>query len=175
MRECILLLATLISFAMIQAQQPLPTALMSKMAPLDSLTISAERRNVLAGLRRPTKTEPKNIVILSPAAKATKDQDAQYLGQLEKKQVYKVNASAIVSKNVGETERNLERLFADAASKQSALFFDEAGQLFSRSPQPESTAKYFEKLAREKNVVTILWCEDDCLKWLGKSKYVVVQ
>ena len=156
---------------------PIPPDWLRKMPPLgrDSLMPTAERRNQLAALRRPTKSEPKNILVLSPASKTTRDQDVQYLAQLEKKYAYRVNSSAIVSKYIGETEKNLERIFADAAVKQSILFFDEAGQLFSRSEQPESVAKYIDKLARDKNVISIFWCEDDCLKWLRNSRYAVAQ
>jgi len=175
MRKYIFFFATIFSFCVAEAQQPLPASWLRPMAPLDSLTVGAERRNALAGLRRPSKTEQKNIVVLSSSAKGTKDQDAQYFGQLERKQVYKVNSAAIVSKNAGETEKNLQRLFNEAAAKQSILFFDDAGQLFSKSSQPESTAKYLESLAQSKRVPIILWCEDDCLQWLKGSPNVAIQ
>jgi ATP-dependent Clp protease ATP-binding subunit ClpA len=92
-----------------------------------------------------------------------------------KKEVYKVDLTAVVSKYINETEKNLENLFAEASNKQWVLFFDEADALFSKSKEPEATANYLQKLAESKKVLTIFWCEEDCLKWLGKSKYVLVQ
>ncbi len=44
--------------------------------------------------------------------------------------LYKVDASAIVSKWVGETEKNLSRVFADAEGSDALLFFDECDSLF---------------------------------------------
>lgn len=48
---------------------------------------------------------------------------------------YKVDLSAIVSKYVGETEKNLARLFAEAEESQSLIFFDEADSLFNKRVQ----------------------------------------
>lgn len=44
--------------------------------------------------------------------------------------VYRVDLSAIVSKYIGETEKHLARVFADADASDAVLFFDEADALF---------------------------------------------
>jgi hypothetical protein len=46
--------------------------------------------------------------------------------------LYKVDLSAVVSKYIGETEKNLERIFTAAAAVDLVLFFDEADALFGR-------------------------------------------
>ncbi|MBW3606295.1 MAG: ATP-binding protein [Actinobacteria bacterium] len=46
--------------------------------------------------------------------------------------VYKIDLSAIVSKYIGETEKNLERVFSAAACANVVLFFDEADALFGK-------------------------------------------
>ena len=46
--------------------------------------------------------------------------------------VYKVDLSAVVSKYIGETEKNLERIFSAAACANVVLFFDEADALFGK-------------------------------------------
>jgi SpoVK/Ycf46/Vps4 family AAA+-type ATPase len=46
--------------------------------------------------------------------------------------LYRIDLSRIVSKYIGETERNLDRVFGAAASVQGLLFFDEADALFGR-------------------------------------------
>ena len=43
-----------------------------------------------------------------------------------------VDLSAVVSKYIGETEKNLERLFSDAEANGALLFFDEADALFGK-------------------------------------------
>jgi SpoVK/Ycf46/Vps4 family AAA+-type ATPase len=46
--------------------------------------------------------------------------------------LYVVNIATVVDKYVGETEKNLERIFTAAAGVQGLLFFDEADALFGR-------------------------------------------
>ena len=46
--------------------------------------------------------------------------------------VYKVDLSSVVSKYIGETEKNLARIFAEAETSNSILFFDEADALFGK-------------------------------------------
>ena len=46
--------------------------------------------------------------------------------------LYKVDLSHIVSKYIGETEKNLDRIFAAAESANAILFFDEADALFGK-------------------------------------------
>ncbi|WP_348536723.1 ATP-binding protein [Nocardioides sp. W7] len=46
--------------------------------------------------------------------------------------LYKVDLSAVVSKYIGETEQNLEKLFSAASAGSAVLFFDEADSLFGK-------------------------------------------
>ncbi len=46
--------------------------------------------------------------------------------------LYRVNVANVVSKYIGETEKNLTRVFAEARGSQSILLFDEADSLFAR-------------------------------------------
>jgi hypothetical protein len=57
---------------------------------------------------------------------------AQILGNELKKDVFKIDLSMIVSKYIGETEKNLELLFSRAEDKGWILFFDEADALFGK-------------------------------------------
>ena len=54
------------------------------------------------------------------------------LGNATGKEVYRVDLSMVVSKYIGETEKNLEMLFARAENKKWILFFDEADSLFGK-------------------------------------------
>ncbi|MFP3898129.1 MAG: AAA family ATPase [Dehalococcoidia bacterium] len=47
-------------------------------------------------------------------------------------ELYKIDLSAIVSKYIGETEKNLDRIFREAQTSNAILFFDEADALFGR-------------------------------------------
>lgn len=57
---------------------------------------------------------------------------ATLLGKHTGKEVFKVDLSMVVSKFIGETEKNLAQLFARAENKDWILFFDEADALFSK-------------------------------------------
>jgi AAA+ superfamily predicted ATPase len=57
---------------------------------------------------------------------------AGLLGKYTDREVYKIDLSMVVSKYIGETEKNLENLFAKAEAKNWVLFFDEADALFGK-------------------------------------------
>jgi AAA+ superfamily predicted ATPase len=46
--------------------------------------------------------------------------------------LYKIDLSTVISKYIGETEKNLERIFTEAETSNAILFFDEADALFGR-------------------------------------------
>jgi hypothetical protein len=46
--------------------------------------------------------------------------------------LYKIDLSTMVSKYIGETEKNLEKIFAEAESSNAILFFDEADAIFGK-------------------------------------------
>ena len=46
--------------------------------------------------------------------------------------LYRIDLSQIVSKYIGETEKHLERVFAEAEAADVALFFDEADAIFGK-------------------------------------------
>ncbi len=57
---------------------------------------------------------------------------ASLLGKRTGRDVYRVDLSMVVSKYIGETEKNLAALFAKAENKNWILFFDEADALFGK-------------------------------------------
>jgi AAA+ superfamily predicted ATPase len=61
------------------------------------------------------------------------------LGKTTKREVYRVDLSMVVSKYIGETEKNLSRLFDYAEKRKWILFFDEADALFGKRTQASSS------------------------------------
>jgi AAA+ superfamily predicted ATPase len=57
---------------------------------------------------------------------------ATLLGKYTGRDVYRVDLSMVVSKYIGETEKNLSKLFDKAEHKDWILFFDEADALFGK-------------------------------------------
>ncbi|OUC11761.1 MAG: AAA family ATPase [Alkalinema sp. CACIAM 70d] len=60
---------------------------------------------------------------------------ATLLGKATGREVYKVDLSMVISKYIGETEKNLAALFDKAEHKDWILFFDEADSLFGKRTQ----------------------------------------
>ncbi len=57
---------------------------------------------------------------------------ATLLGKYTNHEVYRIDLSSLVSKYIGETEKNLSTLFERAENKNWVLFFDEADALFGK-------------------------------------------
>lgn len=57
---------------------------------------------------------------------------ATLLGKYTQREVFRVDLSLVVSKYIGETEKNLGQLFDKAQAKDWILFFDEADALFGK-------------------------------------------
>src|SRR6218665_201276 len=64
---------------------------------------------------------------------------ATLLGKAAGRDVYKVDLSMIVSKYIGETEKNLSKIFDIAQHKNWILFFDEADALFGKRTAANSS------------------------------------
>lgn len=60
------------------------------------------------------------------------------LGEHAEREVYRIDLSMVVSKWVGETEKNLARIFDQAEGQRWILFFDEADALFGKRTDASS-------------------------------------
>ena len=68
---------------------------------------------------------------------------AKAMAKQLRRDLYRIDLSAIVSKYIGETEKNIERLFARAEASGAILIFDEADALFGkRSDVKDSHNRY---------------------------------
>jgi hypothetical protein len=68
-----------------------------------------------------------------------KSMTAALIGKSNKMKVYRIDLSSVVSKYIGETEKNLSRLFDLAENKNWILFFDEADSLFAKRVATQSS------------------------------------
>lgn len=64
---------------------------------------------------------------------------ASLLGKTTGREVYRIDLSMVVSKYIGETEKNLAKVFQQAESKGWILFFDEADALFGKRSETKSS------------------------------------
>ncbi len=80
------------------------------------------------------------VVLLSGDPGTGKTLAAEVIGAELGLHLYRVNPAKVVSKYVGETEKNLNEILAQAKSTHSILFFDEADALFSTRVAKVETA-----------------------------------
>ena len=90
--------------------------------------VAAERANRAADV---TKRTGVRVLFTGPCA-TEKRVAAEYLARESGSDLYRVDLSTIVSKYIGETEKNLRRVFEAAEARHSVLFFDEADALFGK-------------------------------------------
>jgi len=83
-----------------------------------------------------------NVLFAGPSGTG-KTMAAEIMAGELKLDLYKIDLSTVVSKYIGETEKNLARVFAEAATSHAMLFFDEADALFGkRSEVRDSHDRY---------------------------------
>ncbi|MBX2829118.1 MAG: ATP-binding protein [Flavobacteriaceae bacterium] len=68
---------------------------------------------------------------------------ASLLGKEFDRPVYRIDLSQVISKYIGETEKNLEKVFIRAENKNWILFFDEADSLFGKRSTTRSAQDRF--------------------------------
>ncbi len=78
------------------------------------------------------KIKPGYRVLFCGAPGTGKTLTASLLGKYIGKEVYRVDLSMVVSKFIGETEKNLSKLFDKSINQDWILFFDEADAIFGK-------------------------------------------
>jgi SpoVK/Ycf46/Vps4 family AAA+-type ATPase len=85
----------------------------------------------------------KPLLLTGRRAKAAAEAIAEELGE----DLYRVDLSEVVSKSIGETEKNLDRVFEDAGRAASILLFDEADALFGKRTEVKDSHDRFANAA----------------------------
>lgn len=117
-------------------------------ADLQVLWLSTSQKAILNDISkraRETSGQRGNpTLVLFTGAGATDQMDAaEALSQDLQKDLYRIDLNMLVSKYIGETEKNLDRLFRTAGIAGAILLFDEADALFAkRSEVKDSHDRY---------------------------------
>ncbi|TFG89789.1 MAG: ATP-binding protein, partial [Candidatus Atribacteria bacterium] len=72
-----------------------------------------------------------NVLFSGPSGTG-KTMAAEVIAKEVQLDIYKIDLSSVVSKYIGETEKNLSRIFREAETSNAILFFDEADALFGK-------------------------------------------
>ena len=108
--------------------------------------IAGETRQVVrsGGTKKLAPASPFGIVAWFAGSSGTgKTMAAEVIARELRTPLYRVNLNQVVSKYIGETEKNLARVFETAQKKGAVLLFDEADAVFGkRSEVKESHDRY---------------------------------
>lgn len=88
------------------------------------------------GMRK--RIKPGNKILFYGAPGTGKTLTAQLLGKFIQKDVFRIDLSMVVNKYIGETEKNLAKVFDKAEHSNWILFFDEADALFGSRTKTDS-------------------------------------
>lgn len=110
----------------------LPPATGTQLGELFDRMVQQDRVYHGLGLERRLSLGTGLIALFAGPSGTGKTLAALTLAGLLRKDLYKVDTSSVVSKFVGETEKNLARVFADAQTSNAVLFFDEADGLLGK-------------------------------------------
>jgi SpoVK/Ycf46/Vps4 family AAA+-type ATPase len=108
----------------------------------------ARLREIAGNIRQrrvvgPTPAGPGTGILLSGGTAAAKAQVAEALARDLGLGLFRVALSTVVSKFIGETEKNLGRVFDAAQGSGAILFFDEADALFDKRTEVEDSHDRF--------------------------------
>ena len=91
----------------------------------------AHKNKINLLLKDRSSATPLRILFTNTNKKAS-EQHARWLAARLQLDLYRVDLSQVVSKYIGETEKNLGKIFKDAENRNWILFFDEADALFGK-------------------------------------------
>ena len=75
----------------------------------------------------------KGLIVLFTGSSGTgKTMAAELLAQEQGVDLYRIDLSAVISKYIGETEKNLSKVFTEAEDANAIIFFDECDALFGK-------------------------------------------
>jgi hypothetical protein len=122
------------------------------------------------------------LVLFAGLSRTGKAMAAEVLGDHLHRELYRVNLSEIVGKYIGETEKNLARVFDEARHADVALFLDEADALFGKRTEVKdahdryasSEVAYLLQRVEEFNGVVVLATNDaDAAKAIARKVHRV--
>ena len=107
-------------------------------AALNELPITGSPKRIMQEITRTMKTQPlrdsekSRLVLFAGSSAKTKTIAAEVVANVLGVDLYRIDLKQVVNKYIGETEKNLAKLFDWAKRANAVLFFDEADALFGK-------------------------------------------
>ena len=109
----------------------------------NDLQVSNANRTVLRKIAAESHSTAGEVLFFYGADKAAKARAVEVLATEMHRALYRVDLSKVISKFIGETEKNLDGVFLSVTAAQVILYFDEADALFgNRTDATSSRDRY---------------------------------
>jgi SpoVK/Ycf46/Vps4 family AAA+-type ATPase len=159
-----------------------------KITPADSLvsvpaTVKKQLNESVIQKGKSAGTTNGSRLLFTGTDKRLTDNTGRWLATQLKKDIYRVDLSALVSKYIGETEKNLNRVFTNAETNNAILFFDEADALFGkRTEVKDAHDKYanqeiaylLQRIEAYQGMIILACNSADCIRRLEEIKVVKI-
>jgi len=119
----------------------LPHSVMEQLNEIRSWMLYGDQ--LLNTLAMKDKLSPGFTALFSGPSGTGKTLAANLLGKYCQRDVYKIDLSLVVSKYIGETEKNLAKIFDRAETQNWLLFIDEADSLFSKRGKVDDAKDHY--------------------------------
>lgn len=121
----------------------------SKLKELNEIALSLQHniQSIMSlGLSNKVSKGAGQSILFVGASGTEKTLGAEILGRNLGLNLYRVDLSGVVSKFIGETEKNLEKVFDEAGKKEALLMFDEAEALFGKRTEVKDSHDRYSNL-----------------------------
>lgn len=182
----IFLLAGFILFSscLFKGSQKYPYGQVIRVTAKDSLVyLTSSLKNNLSQFLKQSNAGINSHLLLTKANIESAKNVSRWLGAQTQKNIYQINLTGLVSNNIAETEKNIDRVFSKAENNNWILFFDEADALFGkRTDIKNSHDKYanveiaylLQKIENYKGLVLLPCISDNCLPKAGQQKFIQI-
>ncbi len=160
----------------------LPYARLMKISPGDSLiAIQPAVKNKLSKLLNSQKNNNSNRFLFAGADKKIVDSNSRWMAAKLHRDLFRIDLSAVVSKYIGETEKNLDKVFQNAENKNWILFFDEADALFGKRTDVrdahdkyanQETAYLLQRIEKFEGIVILACNSPECKEKTKQYKFI---
>jgi SpoVK/Ycf46/Vps4 family AAA+-type ATPase len=111
-------------------KQPSKAAKPARVASKPNVRLPAKDMAQVRAITAPGNTHTNSKVLLLSGSNAAAAAEA--IARELRRDLFRVDLAAVVSQHIGETRKNIDRLFAEAEASGAILLFDEADALFGK-------------------------------------------
>ena len=104
--------------------------LLKPLEPVSQDPLAPDKLGQIESVAHQFKGKARHIVLVVGASAKEKTLTSSWLGKFTSREVFRVDLSLVVSKFIGETEKNLSEVFETGEKLNAVLLFDEADGLF---------------------------------------------